>query len=229
MARLRISLALLVCCVSLSAVHAADPKSTVNKEFDAAVTKLTADVLAYSDADGDGQLQYAEGLKARSQVIEAMVDRMPRASYIAGGEDTVRQMRHRISQMVMDRDADQTIDHVELEKFIGFAIVESEKTLRTPYDIQFRRTMEKSASQVMKYTWATEQERRIKENWKWHAKAVQQQRETWYEIQARKRAMRAEADLEIATARAKADREAKFRETSPGLAPGEDLRPVPKK
>lgn len=219
MTRLRISLALLLFLASLSAV-AEERDYRVNKAFDAEVTQRTEQILKYADADGDSRLSHPETVNARSQITEAMIDRLPASGYISGGEVTIRGMRQKISQKTMDKNADRVVDLVELENFVGFAIAESEKALRTAYDVQFRLTMEDSADEVMKYTWALENERRMKDNWKWHAKAVQQRQATWFEVQARKRAMRAQAEKEIAEARAKADRDAINRETSPGLIPG---------
>lgn len=228
MTRLRFSLALASVFAFVSGASAQvvqTPK--IDQKFDQEVTERTAEILKYCDADGDGLLKYPETTKAVSQVVEAMVDRLPPADRISGGEVMIRRMRKTISQQSIDRNADHEVDPVELGIFIGFAIAQSEKTLRTPYNAQYAITMEETADQVMRYTWALERERRIRDNYKWQSIAAQQRKEFYFELHARKRAQWARDQLEIARARERADRDALLRENSPGVVPTEATKPAP--
>jgi hypothetical protein len=209
----------LLCTAPLAAEPPYRPEIPPNPEVEAEIEKITADVVKYTDADGDGQLDVAEAAQARAEVIERMVDRLPSASYISGGETSIRGLKKQISQTRMDFNGDRTVDAGELSKFIHEAMARSERTLRLPWEVQYRIDSEKTAGQVMRYTWALERERRIRDNYYWKSMAVRQQGAVWFEVQARKRLMRLQADREIAEARQKADRDGILRENSPGLIP----------
>ncbi len=227
MTRLRLAFALLVFSAFSSSLFAQGRQDfVVEKNFDDEVTARTEEIMKYSDANNDGVLTYPETTTAATQVMEAMTDRLPRASYVSGGDITIRKMRKVISQQTVDRNADHQIDKIELGNFIGLAIAQSEVALRTPHRAQYAITAEESADNVMRYTWALETERRQRDNWKWHNLGIQQQKEMYFEIYARKREQRLRDMLEIARARERGDRDAKLRATSPGLLPAEAVKPV---
>ena len=227
MTRLRISLALLLFPVlSCSLLAQGRNDFTIEKNFDDEVSARTEEIMKYCDADNNGVLTHPETKMAVLQVTEAMTDRLPAASYVSGGDVTIRKMRKVISQKSIDRNADHEVDKTELGIFIGYAVAQSEIALRTPHRAQYAITMEETADNVMKYTWALETERRRRDNWKWHNLGIQQQKETHFEIQARKREQRARDLYDIARAREAADRDAKLRETSPGLLPAEAIKPA---
>lgn len=229
MTRLRFSLALLLFTSLPVGVHAQGMRyfEEIDKSFDDEINQRTAAVMKYCDANGDGVLTHPESATAVTQVVEAMTDRLPQSSYISGGEPMVRKMRKVISQQPLDRNADRQVDPTELGTFIGFAIAQSETTLRTPYKAQYAITMDETAKNTMRYTWALERERRIRDNWKWHNLGIQQQKETYFEVHARKRAQWARDQFEIAKSRERADREALLRESSPGLLPKETDKQAP--
>ena len=83
MTRLRLAFSLALVLVASVAVAQPKPKNekfsyepppAPNRAFDEEVTKVTAAILTYSDADGNGALTYPEYTKARTQVIEEMVE-----------------------------------------------------------------------------------------------------------------------------------------------------------
>jgi hypothetical protein len=222
MTRLRISLTL-VFSFGLVATLLAEPpyrpEIPPDPEVEAEIAKLTAEIVKYTDADGDGQLSVDEAKQARAQVVEAMVDRLPSASYISGGETSIKSLRQQVSQLRMDYSGDRTVDSGELTKFVRTAMERSQRTVHLPWEVQYRIDSEKTAGQVMRYTWALERERRIRDNYYWKSMAIRQQGAVWFEVQGRKRLMRLQADREIAEARQKADRDGILRENSPGLIP----------
>lgn len=229
MTRLRISFALLVFTTLSSSLLAQGRQDfSIEKNFDAEVDARTEEIMKYCDANNDGVLTYPETKLATTQVIEAMTDRLPGASYISGGDAIIRRMRKTISQRSIDRNADGQFDRTEFGNYIAWAIAQSEITLRTPYRAQYAITAEETADNVMRYTWALETERRQRDNWKWHNLGIQQQKETYFEMHARRREQRLRDMLDIARAREEADRDAKLRETSPGLVPAEAVKPAEK-
>src|SRR5688572_26943426 len=103
MIRLRISLAVLGCLILAPQAWGQyeAPRPPVNREVEREIGQITVDVLKYTDLDADNRLDGDEAKLARAQVIEKMVERLPSASYISGGEYTVRHMRRDISQLAM--------------------------------------------------------------------------------------------------------------------------------
>jgi hypothetical protein len=210
MSRLRISLPLALLLLTPLAAQAQynDLRAPVLEDvpgaaeaFNKEVTETNAEVMKYSDADGDGVLSYPESQNALTKVIDLMIDRLPNAGYISGGEVTIERMRQKIMRHVSDKNRDGKLDAHELESFVGFAIAERERTRRTPYDAQFRLTMDEARKKIHLSDFRREAALIKFANLKWQLRGEQQRKEFWYEVQARRRAMRAEADAEIAESR----------------------------
>lgn len=237
MLRLRISLSLvilLLAALPASAQYNEKRPRTLDEmvpgasaAFNKEVSETTAEVLKYSDADGDGKLTFPESKNARTKVIDLMTDRMPRAGYIAGGELTVERMRRKITQSSFDLNRDGEIDAKELDRFIAFAIAERERAVRTSHDVQFRLTMEEAEKKIDLSNFRREAEEIKAANWKWKRRSEQQQKENWLEIQARKRAMRAESDAEISESRYETEQLWKAREEAKKGAEATEQSPQP--
>lgn len=229
MTRLRISLALLVCLSSASLLSAEGRHDFVDdRDISEEVAQTTADILKYSDADNNGLLSQVEAIKAVAQVNEAMTDRLPGASYLSGGQNTVNRMRLVISQRKLDANNDTTVDPVELEKFVRFAIKQSDRASRTDYSVQWAQTMEEGAKIANRYNYdvAMEIETRRANNYRWQRLGAQQQMKMWQEVKQRKEVRRRLDEIDIARAREAGEREERLRETSPGLLPPEAVQPV---
>lgn len=201
------------------ALERTPPRSAAQK---AEIDQATQDVLKYADADADGKLSHREGNNARDQILEVVIDRLPAASYISGGETTIDRLRHRVRQMSIDKNRDQMVDDTELSEFVAYAIAESDKALRTHYYVEFGLMMERTRPLTYRSTVELEAERSRWRNAYWRTVGIKQQQMVRFDVQARRRLQKAQGDADIQAAREAAERDWLLRETSPGGVPNLD-------
>ena len=193
--------------------------------------QLREEILKYTDADQDGTLSYPAHTNARAQVIEKMVESLPLYHYISGGKHTVDRMKFHMRQSVMDENRDGLVDRYELEAYVARMIVLREATVRTPRSHQFRIMMDEAMMDpVMRYSARAERERQKLAQDRWRRRGLQQQKDNWFEIEARKRVMRVQAEREIAEVAREAERDRLRRQAQEKLSPegyGEKADPQP--